>query len=134
MPKAQQRPTAESTVLVVSSKAETLQGMNEYFRQTGIVSASRRAINPLAGLPHPLRALVLFPDDFSAHCALTYLSLVRTRRPDLTIVVVTKDPTEYVAATATDGHPLDAIVLPRPAFGWTILDAIRKTLLAHPGD
>jgi hypothetical protein len=54
--------------------------------------------------------------------------MVRTRRPDLTIVVVTRDAQTYEALTAADGHSLNARVLVRPAFGWAILDVIRSAL------
>jgi hypothetical protein len=123
MLKARQRPSSGGTVIVLSNNAETLKGMNRYFTQTGIASLSRQTLNPLAELASTIHALVVFPDDFAAHAALSYLSMVRTRRPDLSVVIVTKSPATYTTMTSTDGHPLDAIVLPRPAFGWTILDA-----------
>lgn len=108
--------------------------MHDYFSQAGIASLSRRVINPLAELASSLRAAVVFPDDFPAHEVASYLSMVRMRRSDLTIVIVTKEPPVYRAMTAADGHPLSAIVLPRPAFGWTILDAIRALFSAQPDD
>jgi hypothetical protein len=127
MPKPPPRSKRNEVVLVLSSNPETLDGLHEYFSQTGIASSGRRAIYPQVELSCAVRALVVFPDDFPAHQASAYLSMVRTRRPDLTIVIVTREPPIYRVMTATDGHPLKAIVLPRPAFGWTILDAIRST-------
>jgi hypothetical protein len=108
--------------------------MHAYFSQTGIAVSSRRTINPLAELPGSLSAMVVFPDDFPPHEASAYLSMVRSRRSDLTVVIVTKEPPVYSAMAATNGHPLNAIVLPRPAFGWTILDAIRESLRPDADD
>jgi hypothetical protein len=67
----------------------------------------------------------VFPDDFPSHEVAAYLSLVRTRRPDLRLVIISREPAFYAEMQALDGHPLGAIVLPRPAFGWTIVDALR---------
>lgn len=122
---AQTRPDRQRSVLVVSGNPETLDGLHEYFSQTGIASSSRRTLNPLAELAAHIHALVVFPDDYPSHEVSAYLSLVRTRRPDLTLVIITREPTLYAEMKALDGHPLGAIVLPRPAFGWTIVDALR---------
>ena len=126
MPEARQHPTPVQNVLVVSSSAETREGLHAYFSQTGLAVVTRRTLNMVADLPGSLQAIVVFPDDFAAHEAVAYLSTIRSRRPELTMVIVTREPLAYT----TDGTPLRAIVLPRPAFGWTILDAIRGALHA----
>jgi hypothetical protein len=131
MHKVQARPSPEGSVLVVSSNAETLDGLHDYFSQAGIASLSRRVINPLAELAASLRAVVVFPDDFPAHEVASYLSMLRVRRSRLAILIVTKEPPVYCAMTAADNRPLSAIVLPRPAFGWTILDAVRAIFSAQ---
>jgi UDP-N-acetylmuramate-alanine ligase len=113
-------------VLVVSSNPETLDGLTQYFSQAGVPSQSRRTANPLADLPASLCALVVFPDDFPEHEVSSYLFVARTRRPDMTMVLVTRDPHTYTRLTTTDGQLLNAVVLARPAFGWTILDVIRS--------
>jgi hypothetical protein len=112
---------------VISRNAETLDGLHEYFSRTGVSSSSRSELNPLADVPERVRVLVVFPDDFPAHEVATYLSVVRTRRRDLGLVIISKDPPTYTAMTAMNGHPLHATVLPRPAFGWRIVDAIRES-------
>ncbi len=134
MPKARQRPNPDGTVLVVCSNAETREGLEDYFGQTGIAVTSRHTINPLAELSSSLRAMVMFPDDFPPHQASAYLSMARARHPDLTVVIVTKEPPVYTGMTATNGRPLNAIVLPRPVFGWTILDAIRAERQVESND
>lgn len=132
--KAMALPTHAGSVFVVSSNPETLDGLTHYFSQAGVPSTSSRSANPLADLPKALCAVVVFPDDFLAHEISSYLFMVRTRRPDLAIVIVTRDARSYAALTTLDGRPLDAIVLARPAFGWAILDAIRAALEARSCD
>jgi hypothetical protein len=119
-------PERPGSVLVVSSNPETLDGLTQYFSKAGVPSESRRCANPLAELPRALSGLVVFPDDYIEHEIANYLFMVRTRRPGLTIVVVSRDAQAYRAMTTVEGHPLHAVVLARPAFGWAILDAIRS--------
>lgn len=126
-------PVRAGSVLVVSSNPETLDGLTQYLSKAGVPSESRRSANPLAELPRTLCALVAFPDDFLEHEISNYLFMVRTRRPDLSIVIVTRDARTYAALTTVEGRPLDAVVLARPAFGWAILDAIRAALDARYG-
>jgi hypothetical protein len=121
MPQAPHRASTSPTVLVISSSAETRDGLHAYFSQVGLGVLARRSLNRIAELPGSLRAIVVFPDDYEGHEAAAYLSMVRQRRPELALVVVTREPAVY----NTDGSPINAIVLPKPAFGWTILDAIR---------
>lgn len=133
MPKVGARPSSPGgSALVISRNVETLDGMHAYFSQAGIASFSRQVINPLSELAVSLRAVVVFPDDFPAHEVAAYLSLIRMRRTDLTIVIVTKEPAVYRAMTIADDRPLRATVLPRPAFGWTILEAIRAVFDSQP--
>jgi hypothetical protein len=114
--------------LVISASSETLDGLTAYFSRAGVSCESRRTANPLAGLPTSVRAVVVFPDDFPSHEIGTYLALVGARRPDVTLVIVTSDAAAYAARRTTEGRPLNATVLPRPAFGWTILDVVRAAL------
>lgn len=71
--------------------------------------------------PHKLARvtgeIVLFPDDFAA--ADIDAALPRLARAPL-LVLITAEPQRY--ADATGRAPL---VMPKPAFGWQIVDAIR---------
>jgi hypothetical protein len=117
---------------VISSSPETLDGLTAYFSGAGVSCESRRDANPLAELPPSARAIVAFPDDFPGHEISAYLALVGMRRPDLALVIVTRNAAAYTALRTTDGRPLNVTVLPRPAFGWTILDVIRAALEPMP--
>jgi hypothetical protein len=115
-------------VLVISGSPETLDELTAYLSRAGVSSESRSAANPLAELPASARVVVVFPDDFPSHEIGAYLSLVGARRPELALVIVTRNAAAYAALCTPDGRPLQATVLPRPAFGWTILDVIRAAL------
>ena len=117
-----------ASVLVISDSPETLDGLTAYFTRGGVSCESRRVANALAALPLATRALVVFPDDFSSHEIGTYLAVVGARRPDLALVIVTRNAAVYTGLRASNGRALNATVLPKPAFGWAILDAVRAAL------
>jgi hypothetical protein len=124
-------PSRSRNVLVLSGSSETLGELTAYLSRAGVSSESRSAANPLAELPRSARVVVVFPDDFPRHEIGTYLSLVGARRPELALVIVTRNASAYAALRTLDGRPLQATVLPRPAFSWTILDVIRDALSAR---
>ena len=133
MTSARQRPPLQGTVLLISRSAETLDGLQFYLSRIGIASTSRQRVNPLADVPEHVRVLVVFPDDFPMHEVTSYLAIVQARRPELKLLIISKEPAAYYATTALNGRRIQATVLPQPAFGWTILDAIRAATSGEQG-
>jgi hypothetical protein len=119
---------SSGTVLLISSNRDTVNGLSHYFAESGVPAQASSSLNPSAELRNSVHAVVVFPDDFHDNEVRPYLSTVRARRPELAIVVITRATTFYETMMATDGKPLGAVVLPRPAFGWTILDLVRERL------
>jgi hypothetical protein len=71
-------------------------------------------------------AVVIFPDDFGPSAVADALTNLGAKRPHTLLVLVTCAPKRFVKVTP----PLGAttLVVPRPVWGWTILDAIREHL------
>ncbi len=113
-------------VAIVSNNPETLDGLKHYFGQTGIASHCTSAVRDLAAVaPARATAAVIFPDDFDERDVLELLRALRRHRPDVLALLVTRDPNRFRPAVEADGHPLPPILLPRPSFGWEIVDVIR---------
>ena len=112
-------------VTVVADNPQTLKGLDSYFKGAGVASNGTHRLQDVSIVPPAATAVVLFPDDF--HCGEVEATIVSLRRarPKLLIVVVTGAPQHLGAALEPDGHSVPPLVLPKPAFGWTILDAIR---------
>ena len=110
---------------MISRNAETVDGLQEYLSQIGFACSNCGVMNPLAEVGKQVTVLIAFPDDFPAHEVAAYLAMVRARRPGLKLVIISREPAVYHTMTELSGQPLNATVLPRPAFGWTIVDAIR---------
>jgi hypothetical protein len=70
----------------------------------------------------------LFPDEFLLKEVLRELERLRRDKPDVLSLVVTRDPDRYLTVTDVKGNGHVRIVIPKPAWGWTILDAIRAGL------
>ncbi len=118
-------PPPSLEVIVYARHAETLDGLEAYFRDAGVRSTGSHALPPTPQLPSSAAAVVLFPDDFPAPEVLSSISALRTSRPAVLLVVVTGSPQRLGAALEPDGRSLQPVLLPKPAFGWNILDAVR---------
>ena len=112
-------------VTVVADNPETLDGLHAYFNGAGVASTGMHELHDVSMVPPAATAVVLFPDDFQRGEAEATILSLRRARPKLLIVVVTGAPQHLGAALEPDGRSAPPLVLPKPAFGWTILDAIR---------
>lgn len=112
-------------VAVVADNPQTLDGLHAYFNGAGVASTGMHKLHDVSMVPPAATAVVLFPDDFQRGEAQASILSLRRARPKLLIVVVTGAPQHLGAALEPDGHSAPPLVLPKPAFGWTILDAIR---------
>lgn len=112
-------------VAVVADNPETIDALHAYFSQAGVASNGTRTLNGANRMAPATTALVLFPDDFDAGDIVTFITSLRSARPKLLILLVTGTPQSFRSALGPDGHSLPPMVLPKPAFGWTILDALR---------
>src|SRR5882724_12986354 len=111
-------------VVVVSENPETVDGLQTYFVGVGITAQSVRTPDATASLPERTTAVVVFPDGFGAEDVIGRVQALHKKRPRLLLLLVTRDPRRFSAALA-DRQDAALVVLPKPAFGWTIVDAIR---------
>jgi hypothetical protein len=69
---------------------------------------------------------VLFPDEFAEKSVLALVAELRRRRSHLLTLLITRAPKRFEAIfSAQDTRSPLPVVLPKPLFGWVILDAIR---------
>lgn len=121
-----------TTVLIVSRNEETARNLRSYFesRNLKVMVATK-----LADAPGDLRptALVMFPDELARGEAENELQAFAQQCPSATMTVVTADMQRFEALGARLGD--DAmrrlLILPRPAFGWTILDHVITPVAAE---
>jgi hypothetical protein len=113
---------------IIAKNDRTVTELLHYFAQVG---ASAKRLPELARWKsHPeesagLQAFVIFPDDFEASLITETLTWIAEQAPRLLQLVVTRQPQRFLPTTIGPAPPPHRFVLPRPSFGWLILDAIR---------
>lgn len=108
----------------MGSNAETIANLRRYLTDAGV--SSRPALTLEAPVAATANAAVVFPDDFELAAVVAWIAAIRQTHPRLLLVLVTGTPQHFRAAVSPDGTSIPPLVLPKPAFGWTILDAIRS--------
>ena len=115
-------------VTIVSDNPETRDGLESYLRRAGLKTSGRKSVENLAEtVPVGASAVVLFPDDFQPEGVLSALAGLRSKRPRCLCVLVTKEPQRFESLPFAD-KAATPLVVPKPVWGWTILDAIRSRL------
>ena len=112
-------------VTIIASSPETLDGLESYLRGVGVNTNGTRHIEKIVEMTPPSSAaVVLFPDDFGAPSVFAALHLLRIERSHALVVLVTRAPKqfEFEGQGDKENWPL---VVPKPVWGWTLLDAIR---------
>lgn len=108
---------SQAFVMVVSDNPETLDGLARYLKGAGIAVRSTRLLADISELAaQPRSAVVVFPDDYPTNTVRAALAGLKQR--DVLTVLVTSDSRNF----STN----ETVVLPKPAWGSTILDAIRE--------
>jgi hypothetical protein len=120
--RARDRPLC---VTVIAENPETIDGLQDYLQGTGVLSHGTMVCCDEATIPSDITAVVLFPDEFDPKVLVTRLLSLRAARPQLRIVVVTSSARRFRPALDPYSESLLPVVLAKPAFGWTILDAVR---------
>ncbi len=122
------RRSADAThdVTVIAESPETLDGLLGYLGEAGLVSRGLRSLDAMAMVTATRAAVVLFPDGFDAVAAVVLIRVIRAKRADLLVLIVTGDATRFQEVARPVGRSVTPQLYPKPAFGWTILDAIRN--------
>ena len=117
-------------VTIVAASAETLDGLQGYLSRAGVGARGTREL--VGADTDPCSAIIFFPDDFSPRDVLRELRRLRRERPSVVPLVVTGEPDRYAKMSDIDGTAWNPVVLLKPAWGWTILEAIREaTFVTH---
>ena len=114
-------------VVLVSERSDTADGMRRYLAHAGVSSRTVVRMDDILSAARDADAVVAFPDDFQPSVALEALAALRAVSPECVLVIVTSHPARYQRLGARDPQR-GVVVLPRPAWGWNILDSIRACL------
>ncbi|MGC4069550.1 MAG: hypothetical protein QM784_33825 [Polyangiaceae bacterium] len=117
--------TDRKSVLIVSRNAETAQHLRLYFESRGLLVDVAASLGEEIGASAHM-AFVVFPDELTkSESEQRLLALVRQKRKTK-VIVITADTQRYADLVTRPGEARSkrVIVLPRPAFSWTIFDYV----------
>ncbi len=117
--------------MIVSGNAETLDGLHGYLANAGVsahcvmfAQGGGSKVDVL-DMPDRVSAVVIFPDDFAREAVVPLFARLRRRRPKVFVLLVTRRPQQLESLLRSKDRSPALMILPRPSFGWDILDAIR---------
>ncbi len=112
--------------MLVAGSPETSRSLKQYLEGAGLSARIAVSLRDASRhLPAAL-AVVLFPDELEPAEVVAWVRAVRAARPMLLVIVVTMAPQALRPALEPDGRARLPLVLSKPVFGWSILDAIRS--------
>lgn len=111
-------------VAIFSTNPETLDGLETYLRSVGVQAKGRRTLEQCSDLTSASTlAIVLFPDDFPWETVIATVAELAERCASTLRLLVTSQPQRYERLVSGRSN---VMVVPRPVWGWTLLDAIRS--------
>lgn len=134
MPTKKKEVPLSTYVTIVSRNPETLDGLQDYLGRAGIPSRCTRALHDVAAVaPEHATATVIFPDEFAEAAVLALVLELRRKHPRLLTLLITRSPNRFRSILGgEDPRSPTLMVLPKPLFGWVILDAIRGQSVKTP--
>lgn len=117
--------TGALRALLIGRDADSLAALRVYLRGAGVIVRATSALSGAARVGRATTAVVLFPDGYAVAPAASVIRKIRATLPRVLVVLVTSSPQSFRPAIQPEALSTAPLVLPKPAYGWTILDAIR---------
>lgn len=114
-------PPPTATVLVVTRSSQASE-VGRYLDEAGLPAQVAASVPAPTRLAASVTAVVVFPDDLPL--AMAAMLKLRRARKALLLLLVTSHPGRYQPLTAL--APDTTTLLPAPAFGWHLVDEIRR--------
>jgi hypothetical protein len=100
--------------------------LRDYLGRSGVEARATRQLAEAWVLPES-ESLVLFPDDFDAGEVTDGLERLLSRESCPFVIVITMGPRLYEPLIESLGNPESVVIMPKPVWGWTILDLLRQS-------
>jgi hypothetical protein len=132
MPKRRtERAEPKPSALIVSDDDDTLLRLRDYLVRAGVETEATRRLGDVWGRSAS-QSIVLLPDDFDAGEVTGGLEQLLLRASSPFVIIVTAGPRSYEPLIESLGNPPSVVIVPKPVWGWTILDLLRQWAAAGP--
>lgn len=119
----------ELSVTIVARSLTTLASLQGYLRAAGIVTGGTRSVDRiLEATPPTCAAVILFADEYATSGVMRALTALHRARPAVLPVIVTNDPLRFGGRPRQRAGGLPPVVIAKPPWAWTLLDAVRARL------
>jgi hypothetical protein len=126
MPKRRtERAEPKPSALIVSDDDDTLLRLRDYLVRAGVETEATRRLGDAWG-GSASQSIVLLPDDFDSGEVTGGLGQLLLRTPSPFVIIVTAGPGSYEPLIESLGNPSSVVIVPKPVWGWTILDLLRQ--------
>ena len=106
---------------LVSNDPDTLWGVRDYLTRSGASLSSTSRLEHASETANDADAIVLFADDYPHDAVVNTVAGLSSRL----VVIITGHSHEFERLRARRDLRTRVIVLPRPTWGWMLLDAVR---------
>jgi DNA-binding NtrC family response regulator len=117
----------KASVLIVCDNDETLLGLRNYLTGAGIAARATRDVADALKQSASVDALVVFPDDFDTGDVMDRLLQLLPSSGDRFVIVVTAESQSFASLLQAAGDTR-SVIIPKPVWGWTILEVLRRSL------
>ncbi|MGH7294654.1 MAG: hypothetical protein ACRELB_06970 [Polyangiaceae bacterium] len=116
-------------VTVVAKHHDTREGLKTYLQGAGVSTTTTGSLERVVEMTPPsATAVILFPDEYETGAALRALALLKATRAQTIPVIVTGEPRRFEEPDTDPPQRTAPLVLPKPAWAWTMMDAVRARL------
>lgn len=120
--------SAPLSIGILARSDKTMTELVSYFARVGAIGThlpDLQALHAPDDAIERIHAIVIFPDDFEPEAMDAALAAFSAKTPSLLQIIITRQPLRFLSTSPDLTQPPYRAVLPRPSFGWRILDAIR---------
>jgi hypothetical protein len=115
---------ASVSALLVCDDDDTLIRLRDYLTQSGVQVRATRQLGDVCRSPGA--AVILLPDDFDAGEVTACLSRLLSGKTSPFLIVITAMTRLFEPLAEAFGNPQELVIMPKPVWGWTILDLLRS--------
>jgi hypothetical protein len=120
-----QSSSTDPRTLVVGDDDDTLIRLRDYLVRAGVEARATRQLAEAWTRPAS-ECIVLLPDDFNAGEVTDGLVQLLSSASSPFLIVVTACPRLYEPLIESLGNRESVVIMPKPVWGWTILDLLRQ--------